>query len=72
MSDLKIVYRCAGCGALLEENEVEPYGESLCHVVPALVREGEVEPQPCGPVLEYDTSIGTKDAGLQTASGSNF
>ena len=48
-------YKCQGCGADLGESQVEKYGEGLCHVVPVQDRHGDLEPNPCGPVVEGET-----------------
>ena len=51
-------YKCQGCGADLGESQVEKYGEGLCHVVPVQDRHGDLEPNPCGPVIDVFKSKG--------------
>jgi len=51
MSERIIVGHCSACGAELVEREIEPYGESECHVVPNYDQDGDAYPEPCGPVI---------------------
>jgi hypothetical protein len=46
-------YRCEGCGAFLNSVDIEPYGDSFCHVMVIDNGHGHPEPHPCGPVVEY-------------------
>lgn len=50
-------YRCKGCGAFLEETEVEKYGDGFCHVLPYYDQNGNAEPMPCGPVSEITEPV---------------
>lgn len=52
----RIKWRCEGCGTYLETEEVEPYGDGFCHVVPVYnQRYEDFDPEPCGPVTKEST-----------------
>lgn len=44
---------CDGCGSIIRDADIEPYGVEFCHVVPVEGSDGEPEPSPCGPVTIY-------------------
>lgn len=58
-------YRCEGCGEWLDEKDVEGIGTAIVYHVRAVPdKNGDPEPEQCGPVSIPSASAGTEGPGL--------
>lgn len=59
-------YRCEGCGEWLDEKDVEGIGTAIVYHVRAVPdKNGDPEPEQCGPVSIPSASAGTEGPGLR-------